>query len=102
LNGSGSTFVGLRAAPGLAIQTTAQGQANVGESGGLTVKDSASAGLGAAGLTGSISASVGSAGPGIQVSGGGVGAANAGGGILGVRPPTVAVGVTVRDDKVTK
>ena len=102
VNGSGSTFVGLRATPGLAVQTTAQGQAKVGETGGLTVKVSASAGLGAAGLTGSVSASVGSSGPGLQVSGGGVGAANAGGGILGVRPPTVAVGVTIKDEKLTK
>lgn len=102
LNGSGSTFFGLRATPGLTVQTTAQGHAKVGKPGGLTVTASASSGFGAAGLTGSVYASVGSSGPGRQVSVGGVGVANAGGGILGVRPPTVAVGVAIKDDKVTK
>ena len=101
--GGGSTYVGVRLTPGIAFQTTVEGQAKLGDAGsGVTVKASGSAGMGLIGVTGSVQTTVGANGVSVQASGGVVGAANNKGGIWGVRPPTVGIGVTIQDKKEIK
>ena len=75
----------------MAWQSTLEAQAKVGETGGLTFKASASAGFGP-GVTASVSASTNL--KTVGATGAVGGALKTNGGIVGIRPPSVAVGYT--------
>jgi RHS repeat-associated protein len=99
----GSTFVGVRLTPGLGVQTSVEGQVKAGEiSSGVTAKASMSAGIGIVGATASVGATANVNGASVQGSAGIVSVANGKGFILGIRPPTAAVGITVADKDVNR
>jgi hypothetical protein len=92
--GGQSTFVGVRMVPGIAIQNTTEGQLKIGDMSGPTAKVSVSAGIGVGvAVSGAVSIGDGTNSGGMQFS---AGMAGKTGGIFGVRPPSVAVGYTVK------